>query len=100
MILEVRGDGGIELALEGFRFYDIVRWRRGELMEMPWTGIYVPQANVDMDLNEDAAPDVHFFTVEPTSTTPGVLYLDVISDYGLTNGTSGDVTWRTEVPRE
>jgi hypothetical protein len=70
VILEVRGDGGIELALEGFRFYDIVRWRRGELMEMPWTGIYVPQANVDMDLNEDAAPDVHFFTVEPTSFYP------------------------------
>lgn len=100
VILEVRRERGIELALEGFRFYDIVRWRRGELMEMPWTGIYVPEANQDMDLDEDGKPDVHFFTVQPTSTTTGVLYINVNSDYRLTGGTSGEITWRTAVPRQ
>jgi hypothetical protein len=99
VLLEVRRERGIELALEGFRFYDIVRWGRGELMEMMWTGIYVPQANQDMDLDQDGKPDVHFFTVKPATTTSGVLYIDVTSDYRLTNGTSGEVTWRTAVPR-
>src|SRR5690606_31671547 len=38
VILEIRRERGIELAMEGFRFYDIVRWKRGELMEMEWNG--------------------------------------------------------------
>jgi hypothetical protein len=42
VILEVRRDRGIELAIEGFRFYDIIRWKRGDLMQMEWNGIYVP----------------------------------------------------------
>lgn len=100
VILEVRRERGIELALEGFRFYDIIRWARGEVMELPWRGIYVPAANVDMDLNEDGEPDVHFFTEPPASPTSGVLYIDVTTDYGLTNGTSGEITWRTDIPRE
>jgi hypothetical protein len=99
VLLEVRRERGIELALEGFRFYDVVRWGRGELMELPWRGIYVPQANVDMDLNLDGQPDVHFYTTPPTSQQSGVLYIDVSSDYRLTNGTSGEITWRTAVPR-
>jgi len=32
VILEVRRERGIELSLEGFRFHDIIRWKRGELM--------------------------------------------------------------------
>jgi hypothetical protein len=33
VILEIRRDRGIELAMEGFRFYDLMRWKRGELLE-------------------------------------------------------------------
>jgi starch-binding outer membrane protein, SusD/RagB family len=100
VILEVRRERGHELALEGFRFYDIVRWARGEVMELPWTRIYVPQANQDMDLNEDGQPDVHFYTEPPATTKTGVLYIDVTSDYALSNGTSGEITWRTDIPRD
>src|SRR5690606_34904882 len=38
ILLEVRRERGIELALEGFRFHDIIRWRKGELMDMTWNG--------------------------------------------------------------
>jgi starch-binding outer membrane protein, SusD/RagB family len=101
VILEVRRERSIELALEGFRFYDIVRWRRGALMEMPWTGIYVPQANQDLDLDEDGRADVHFFTVSaPANRQPGVLYIGVNGDHRLTGGTSGELVWRRDVARK
>ncbi len=32
-LLEIRRERGIELVFEGFRFSDIIRWKRGELME-------------------------------------------------------------------
>ncbi len=38
VILEIRRDRGIELCMEGFRFYDLIRWKRGELFAngMEW----------------------------------------------------------------
>jgi hypothetical protein len=101
VILEVRRERGIELALEGFRFYDIVRWKRGELMEMPWTGIYVPEANKPMDLNEDGKADVFFYTQAPASQVNGVTYINVATaTYKLTNGTSGEVVWLPNITRK
>ncbi|GEO03336.1 hypothetical protein AAE02nite_10000 [Adhaeribacter aerolatus] len=101
VILEVRRERGIELALEGFRFYDIVRWKRGELMEMPWLGIYVPEANKLMDLNEDGTPDVYFYTQTPTNQISGVTYVNVATEsYKLTNGNSGQVIWLPNIPRK
>ena len=49
-ILEIRRERGIELAFEGFRFYDIVRWKRGELMDQTWNGFYVPALNVPIGI--------------------------------------------------
>jgi hypothetical protein len=101
VILEVRRERGIELALEGFRFYDIVRWKRGELMEMPWTGIYVPEANKPMDLNEDGKADVFFYTQTPAGQVNGVTYINVATaTYKLTNGTSGEVVWLPNITRK
>ncbi|GAB2790807.1 RagB/SusD family nutrient uptake outer membrane protein [Rhabdobacter roseus] len=101
VILEVRRERGIELALEGFRFYDIVRWKRGSLFEMPWRGIYVPEANKLMDLNEDGTPDVYFYTVLPATQISGVTYLNVATEaQRLTNGTSGEITWLANIPRK
>lgn len=103
VILEVRRDRGIELAMEGFRFYDIVRWARGPLMEMEWRGIYVPQANTNIDLDENGTPDVNFMTVNvPTANrVAGVTYLLVTgNDFKLANGTSGEIVWRSDIPRK
>jgi starch-binding outer membrane protein, SusD/RagB family len=101
VILEVRRERGIELAMEGFRFYDIVRWARGPLMEMEWRGIYVPQANVNLDLDENGTPDVNFFTVSPATRLPGVTYISVTgNDFKLSNGTSGEIIWRNDIPRK
>ena len=46
VILEIRRERTIELAMEGFRYYDIMRWKEGKLFENDLLGIYVPGRNL------------------------------------------------------
>lgn len=108
VILEVRRERGIELCLEGFRFDDIVRWRRGELMQMEWNGFYVPQLVTPLDLNEDGILDVAFYQgTRPSPAVAGVTYVDVSPTVAgktntqlLKNGTSGEITWLNTIVRK
>ncbi|MBE9662031.1 RagB/SusD family nutrient uptake outer membrane protein [Mucilaginibacter myungsuensis] len=108
VILEIRRERGIELSLEGFRFADILRWKRGPLMEQEWNGFYVPALNTPLDLNEDGILDVAFYQgTRPTPAVAGVTYVDVSPRVGtavnsqlLKNGTSGELTWMNEIPRK
>ncbi|MCW3088525.1 MAG: RagB/SusD family nutrient uptake outer membrane protein, partial [Sediminibacterium sp.] len=77
VILEVRRERGIELCMEGFRFYDLMRWKRGPLMQMEWNGIYVPALDVPMDLNGDGVLDVAFYKTLPAVRPAGVTYINV-----------------------
>lgn len=107
-ILEVRRERGIELSLEGFRFSDILRWKRGPLMEQQWNGFYVPSLITPLDLNEDGVPDVAFFQgTRPAPVVTGVTYVDVSSTISgkansqlLKNGTSGELIWMNEIVRK
>ena len=107
-ILEVRRERGIELSLEGHRFPDLLRWKRGQLMEMEWNGFYVPALNTPMDLNEDGVLDVAFYSgAKPTPAVSGVTYVNVSPKIGtavnsqlLKNGTSGELIWMNEVSRK
>lgn len=106
IILEVRRERGIELCLEGFRFDDIVRWRRGELMQMEWNGMYVPSLDTPLDLNEDGKLDVAFYQKLPARVS-GVTYVEVsplISGKAnpqlLSKGTSGELTWFNNIVRK
>lgn len=106
-LLEIRRERGIELAMEGFRFYDLVRWKLGKLLEMPWTGFYVPALDTPLDLNEDGQMDVLFYQTRPATTLPGVTYINVsptisagVNPQQLSNGTSGELTWLKSAPRK
>lgn len=108
VILEVRRERGIELSLEGFRLGDIIRWKRGALMEQEWNGFYVPSLVTPMDLNEDGIPDVAFYQgTRPSPAVAGVTYVDVSPTAGgktnsqrLKNSTSGELTWMNEITRK
>lgn len=102
VILEIRRERSIELALEGFRFTDLKRWKCGELMTMRWTGIYVPALNVQMDLDHNGTMDVIFYKGEKPSGLPASCTPVSVGDgtqQGLTGSTSGNLTWSDADPR-
>jgi hypothetical protein len=91
--------------MEGFRFYDLMRWKHGELLAMEWNGMYVTALSTAMDLNEDGVLDVAFY--QGTKPSLGVkYYMDVSATSGgnpnpmrLKNDTYGEITWLNTVPR-
>jgi len=107
VLLEIRRERGIELALEGFRFNDLARWNHGNLLTLTWNGIYVPALNLPMDLNGDGYPDVCFYqNTAPSPADSGVAYVNVTPAISsgtnpqiLTNGTSGELNWLDNIPR-
>jgi starch-binding outer membrane protein, SusD/RagB family len=108
VILEIRRERGIELCLEGLRFADILRWKRGELMHMEWNGFYVPELVTAMDLNEDGIMDVAFYQGnKPSPGVSGVTYVNVSATVSgkansqlLKNGTFGELTWMNNITRQ
>lgn len=107
VLLEIRRERSIELAWEGFRFDDLMRWKKGNLLEQSWTGFYVPSLNTLIDLDRDGKPDVAFVEQAPSNPVQGVTYVNVsptingkVNPQQLTNGTYGELTWLKDAPRE
>jgi starch-binding outer membrane protein, SusD/RagB family len=107
VILEVRRERGIELCLEGLRFSDLLRWKRGELLEQEWNGFYVPELKTAMDLNEDGILDVAFYQGTKPSLPATITLVDVSAQVSgkanpqlLKNGTSGELTWMNNIARK
>lgn len=100
VILEIRRERAIELALEGFRYNDLLRWKLGKNFEMPWMGIYVPKMDVLYDLNEDGKPEVSFVSKVPGTKVPGVVYRVVDGVVlKLSEGDHGNIIFHTDFNR-
>ncbi|MDR1357312.1 MAG: RagB/SusD family nutrient uptake outer membrane protein [Tannerellaceae bacterium] len=56
-VLEIRRERRVELAFEGFRYNDLMRWHGGKLLEKEPEGIYFPSLG-KFDLTGDGAEDV------------------------------------------
>ena len=99
VILEIRRERRVELALEGHRLLDINRWCVGELIAQAPQGMYIPALGA-YDLNGDNNPDIAILAnrddLGPISElTPdqqaAILkyYLSEEGDFYLSEGTSG-----------
>ena len=107
VILEVRRERSIELALEGFRFTDLKRWKRGELMTMRWTGRLL--SLIEDHVRRTVFVEVHLDiqggniykgekpTGLPASCTP--VSVGEGTQQGLTGADSGNLTWSDDDPR-
>lgn len=99
-LLEIRRERGIELCYEGLRYDDLLRWKKGKLLEMQWRGIYVPALNQPMDLDGNGTPDVSFVKTVPDTKQSGVIYYIIDGKAStLTQGDHGNVVWRDDENR-
>jgi hypothetical protein len=87
VILEIRRERGVELCQEGFRYYDVMRWKEGKMFEAPFYGMYFPAEGV-YDVDQNGTDDLEIFTGSATSKTVGVAK-ELGKDIFLKNGTSG-----------
>jgi hypothetical protein len=97
-LLEIRRERNVELACEGFRWNDILRWKAGKLLERPTQGIYVSKLGA-MDVTGDGVEDIAILQspeqTEPIANVPAdvraklVMYYLNSNSFYLSNTTSG-----------
>jgi len=93
-LLEIRRERGVELVCEGLRFDDIRRWKAGNLMSLPYLGVYVPAMNTPYAMNGDGVLNVSFVSAAPSNPVKGVSYYLIAGSFvNLTNGTYGNIHW-------
>ncbi len=68
-LLEIRRERRIELAFEGFRFDDLMRWHAGKLFEEEPMGLYFPSLG-KYDLTGDGIDDIILIDVSETIPLP------------------------------
>src|SRR5690606_12880402 len=96
VILEIRRERTIELIMEGFRYYDLMRWKEGQAMAQAFEGIYLPTTaiNVGYDIDGNGTNDVCFYTT-PTQPNAGNVSYVQLSPTGtgttLSNGNHGNL---------
>lgn len=89
VILEVRRERRIELALEGFRYNDLMRWKNGKILEEYIVGMYFPSLG-EFDLNGDGTMDILLYEgEEPDSQASQKIELGDV--FTLSNGDSGNL---------
>lgn len=103
-ILEIRRERRIELACEGFRYGDLMRWSCGKLLEHAPEGMYIPGLG-EYDLNGDNVPDIGIQTkAQPISTEDAQKYgltvytLDADDQtISLTDGNKGHIQLKSQI---
>lgn len=105
LILEIRRERRVEMACEGQRFADLMRWKAGKRLQDQQGGMYVPALGA-LDITGDANPDIAILA-SPNDESPiaglpeevkkalSKFYLKDASgkdnNFYLKNGTSGNI---------
>ena len=104
VILEIRRECTIELLLEGFRYYDIIRWKEGKVFEQPYKGMYFPgltQGSGDnrydvFDMNDGTVGDkekvdICIYTGKKPSVKNIRKFYKLGDEFVLTDGDKGNI---------
>jgi len=101
VVLEIRRERGVELAVEGNRFDDLRRWKQGKILERVYDGLYVPAKGQLLDLNEDGKYDVAFVDKVPDPKVAGVTYFILDNTNSkLSQGTKGNLLWLSNIKKQ
>lgn len=100
IILEIRRERAIELAQEGFRFDDLVRWKAGRCIDQAITGMYFPGPG-EYDLTGDGEADVILYTASQSKpeAASGVQVYQLDSDIILSDGDKGYISYHKNIQR-
>ena len=96
-ILEIRRERTVELASEGFRQWDMLRWKEGKWItpagNKGFSGIYFPGLG-EYDLDKDGKMDVYLYKgTKGTTTAPEYNHIEIGGNYTLSNGNDGFLTY-------
>lgn len=97
VILEIRRERGVELVMEGHRYYDVMRWKAGKRFEKPFRGMYFKGLG-NYDLDNNGTIDVCLYE----GTKPGSsasLFLEVGKDIILSEGNKGNIIAHGNISR-
>lgn len=95
VILEIRRERTVELVNEGFRQWDMFRWKEGAQMvndKNPYYGMYFPSEGL-YDMDGDGKNDLEIYSkTQQSKPSDGLNVKKIGSDIFLSDGTKGYVT--------
>lgn len=89
-ILEIRRERRVELAMEGFRYQDLMRWSVGSLLAQTFEGMYFPGTGT-FDLDKNGSLDVAVVAEIPGEQDASIQYLRLGDVFVLSDGNQGNV---------
>lgn len=98
VILEIRRERTVELICEGFRYWDIMRWKEGKRFERPFYGMYFPGTG-SYDLDGNGTVDFVIYEGEKPAVKDGVVYAS-LKELHLSDGNSGYITVHPDIERK
>lgn len=90
LILEIRRERRVELAMEGFRYQDLMRWKRGQLLAADFKGAYFPGKGI-FDLDGDGKNDLALVDTNPANPDKTLQYFILQPDRALSEGDKGNI---------
>lgn len=95
VILEIRRERTVELCMEGFRLYDIIRWKEGTQLTKPFLGCYFSGSG-EYDMDDDGVNDLLLYSDSKGSFkgTAKKIGTDVV----LSDGASGYIHALSSIP--
>ena len=100
VILEIRRERMIELAQEGHRYYDIIRWKEGKIFEQPLYGIYIDKpvdGYVVYDFDGDGSNDLCVYQENKPAKVKATVFYKAGKDVILSEKTYGYIHMHKEM---